>query len=58
VPYKQLRNGLSLVVIASIGGRLASFVQQAVLAGVLIDRDYGVVAAALGIFSITAILFP
>ncbi|MEY4103195.1 MAG: hypothetical protein RL461_397 [Planctomycetota bacterium] len=56
MPYKQLRNGLSLVVIASIGGRLASFVQQAVLAGVLIDRDYGVVAAALGIFSITAIL--
>jgi O-antigen/teichoic acid export membrane protein len=56
VTNTQLRTGLSLVVVSSVAGRLASLVQQVVLAGILIDRDFGIVAAALGIFSITAIL--
>lgn len=53
---QSLRTDLNLIVLASVGGRVASFIQQVVLAGVLAGSDYGIAAAALGVFSITAIL--
>jgi len=56
VPNQQLRTDLNFIVLASISGRLASFAQQIVLASVLVDEDYGIAAAALGVFSLTAVL--
>lgn len=56
MPDQRLRTDLNLIVLASIAGRAASFVQQVILATVLVDEDYGIAAAALGVFSLTAVL--